>query len=147
MTEDTIMKISRIILAAACAATMFSCSKENLSDTQKVHLTFSVTSEPSALKAALNANAVEFRAGDKIGVWDGTGMNCFETAAGGAHASFSGTAASAATYILISPYNDNYSVNGSVVTFSIPEIQVATPGSADPKALVSMAKVTGTSGG
>ena len=73
MTEDTIMKISRIILAAACAATMFSCSKENLSDTQKVHLTFSVTSEPSALKAALNANAVEFRAGDKIGVWDGTG--------------------------------------------------------------------------
>ena len=146
MTEDTIMKISRIILAAACAATMFSCSKENLSDTQKVHLTFSVTSEPSALKAALNANAVEFRAGDKIGVWDGTGMNCFETAAGGAHASFSGTAASAATYILISPYNDNYSVNGSVVTFSIPEIQVATPGSADPKALVSMAKVTGTSG-
>ena len=146
MTEDTIMKISRIILAAACAATMFSCSKENLLETQKVHLTFSVTSEPSALKAALNANAVEFRAGDKIGVWDGTGMNCFETTAGGAHASFSGTAASAATYILISPYNDNYTVNGSVVTFSIPEIQVATPGSVDPNALVSMAKVNGTSG-
>lgn len=135
------MKKSRIIIAAAFAATMFSCTKETIVETPKVSLTFNVTNESSATKAALNANAVEFQAGDKIGVWDGAGMNIFETTAGGANASFSGDAASAATYILVSPYNENYSVNGSVVTYSIPDIQVATPGSADPNALVSMAKV------
>ncbi len=140
------MKISRIIVAAAFAATMFSCTKENLLETQKVHLTFNVANEPSASKAVLNGSAVEFQASDRIGVWDGTSMNCFETTAGGAHASFSGTAASAATYILVSPFSANCSVNGSVVTYSIPDIQVATPGSADPAALVSMAKVSGTSG-
>ena len=146
MKEDTIMKFSRIILAAAFAATLFSCTKEEIIETKKVNLTFNVTNEASASKAVLNANAVEFQAGDKIGVWDGTSMNCFETTAGGAQATFSGTAASAATYILVSPYSENYSVTGSVVTYSIPEIQVATPGSADPNALVSMAKVTDPSG-
>ena len=146
------MKLSRIIFAAAFAATLFSCTKEIIIDeetileTPKVNLTFNVTNEPSASKAVLNNKAVEFQAGDKIGVWDGASMNCFETTAGGANASFSGTAASAASYILVSPFSDNYSVNGSVVTYSIPDIQVATPGSADPNALVSMAKVTDPSG-
>ena len=145
------MKNSRIILAVALTATMFSCMKENPLGPQKVNLTFNVANEPSASddpsasKAALDGNAVGFAAGDRIVVWDGSGMNCFTTVAGGASASFSGTAASAATYILISPYSENYSISGSVVTYSIPEIQVATPGSADPNALISMAKVTGTS--
>ena len=138
--------LRKSLFALACAATMFSCTKENNLEAPKVSLTFSVANEPSASKAVLNGSAVEFQAGDRIGVWDGTSMNCFKTVAGGAQASFSGTAASAATYILVSPYNTNHSVNGSVVTYSIPEIQVATPGSADPDALVSMAKVSGTSG-
>ncbi len=142
MKEDTIMKKSRIIIAAAFAATMFSCTKETIVETPKVSLTFNVTNESSASKATLNENAVLFQAGDQIGVWDGTSMNCFETEAGGANASFSGTAASATSYILVSPYNENYSVDGSVVTYSIPDIQVATPGSVDPNALVSMAKGT-----
>ena len=140
------MKFSRIVVAATFAAIMFSCTKETIVETPKVSLSFNVTNESSATKAALNANAVEFQAGDKIGVWDGADMNIFETTAGGANASFSGTAASAASYILVSPYNENYSVSGSVVTYSIPDIQVATLGSADPNALVSMAKVIGTSG-
>ena len=125
---------------------MLSCTEENFPETQKVRLTFQVTNEPSASKAVLNGNAVEFEAGDRIGVWDGTDMNCFETEAGGAVARFSGSAASADSYILVSPFKANCSVNGSVVTYSIPEIQVATPGSADPNALVSMAKVSGISG-
>ena len=145
LKEGTVMKMSRIIFAAAFAAILFSCAKETILETPKVSLTFSVANELSASKAVLNANAVEFQAGDQIGVWDGASMNCFETTAGGAHASFSGTAASAESYILVSPYNDNYSlVSASVVSFSIPETQVATPGSADPKALVSMAKVSGS---
>lgn len=140
------MKMSRITVAVACTALLFSCTKENLRETPKVNLTFDVVNELSASKAVLNDKAVEFAAGDQIGVWDGTSMNCFKTVAGGANASFSGTAADAASYILISPFSENYSVNGSVVTYSIPEIQVATPGSADPNALVSMAKVNGTTG-
>jgi len=140
------MKMSRITVAVACTALLFSCTKENLRETPKVNLTFDVVNELSASKAVLNDKAVEFAAGDKIGVWDGTRMNCFETVAGGANASFSGPAADAASYILISPFSANYSVNGSVVTYSIPDIQVATPGSVDPNALVSMAKVIGTTG-
>ena len=139
-------KLRNSLFALACAATLFSCTREEILEAPKVSLTFSVANEPSDSKAALNGNAVEFEAGDKIGVWDGSGMICFQTAAGGAHASFSGTAASVADYILVSPYNENYSVNGSVVTYSIPEVQVATPGSVDPDAFVSMAKVSGTSG-
>ncbi len=140
-------KLHKSLFALACAASMFSCMKEDMLETNhRGSLTFNVVNESSASKATLNENAVEFQAGDQIGVWDGTSMNCFETAAGGANASFSGTAASAASYILVSPYNENYSVNGSVVTYSIPDVQVATPGSADPNALVSMAKVIGTSG-
>ena len=134
------------LYALACAATIFSCTKEDILENPKVSLTFSVANEVSASKAVLNANAVEFAAGDKIGVWDGSSMNCFETVSGGAQASFSGTAADADAYILVSPFSANYSVNGSVVTYSIPDIQVATPGSADPNALVSMAKVIGTTG-
>ncbi len=138
-------KLHKSLFALACAASMFSCMKEDMLETNhRVSLTFNVANESSASKATLNENAVEFQAGDQIGVWDGTSMNCFETAAGGANASFSGTAASAASYILVSPYNENYSVNGSVVTYSIPDVQVATPGSADPNALVSMAKVIGS---
>ncbi len=125
---------------------MFSCVREDNLETPKVSLTFSVANELSASKAVLNGTAVEFEAGDKIGVWDGTSMNCFVTSAGGAHASFSGSAASADTYILVSPFSENYSVNGSIVTYSIPDVQVATPGSVDPDALVSIAKVSGTSG-
>ncbi len=135
------------VLALTCAATVFSCMKEDMLETNpKVSLTFSVTNELSDSKASLNGNAVEFLPGDRIGVWDGTSMNCFETSAGGAKASFSGTAASAAFYVLVSPFSDNITVKGSVVTYSIPEIQVATPGSADPNALVSATKVVGTSG-
>ena len=139
-------KLHRSFFALACAATLFSCTKDDILETPKVSLTFSVANELSASKAVLNGNAVEFEAGDRIGVWDGTSMNRFETAAGGAHASFSGSAASADAYILVSPFNANCSVNGSVVTYSIPEVQVATPGSVDPDALVSMAKISGTSG-
>ena len=140
-------KLRKCLFALACTLSMFSCIKEDMLETStRISLAFNVTNEASASKVALNANAVEFRAGDKIGVWDGTSMNCFETVSGGAHASFSGTAAEAATYILVSPYSENYNVNGSVVTYSIPEIQVATPDSVDPNALVSMAKVIGTSG-
>ena len=128
-------KLRKSLFALACAATIFSCTKEDILETPKVSLTFSVANEASASKAVLNANAVEFAAGDKIGVWDGSSMNCFETVSGGAQASFSGTAADADTYILVSPFSANYSVNGSVVTYSIPDIQVATPGSVNPAPL------------
>ena len=98
-------KLRNSLFALACVATLLSCTREEILETPKVSLTFSVANELSASKAVLNGNAVEFEPGDKIGVWDGTGMNSFETSAGGAHASFSGTAASAESYILISPFS------------------------------------------
>ena len=48
---------------------MFSCTKENNLETLRAGLTFNVANELSASKAVLNGNAVEFQAGDKIGVW------------------------------------------------------------------------------
>ena len=136
------MKSTKLILAALCAVAVFSCAKENVNVVEKYPLTFSVTNELSGAesKAYFESNDVKFKADDRISVFDGSSNNCFTTTEGGATASFSGEAAEAATYVFVSPYNENHSVSGSVVTFEIPDVQTATPGGVDPKALISAGK-------
>ena len=48
------MKTAKILVAAACAATLFSCTKENLPETSRVNLTFNVANELSASKRVTN---------------------------------------------------------------------------------------------
>ena len=135
-----------IFAIAAVAALMVSCAKEN-NPVQKGKLTFSVTKEAIGTKAELSGTSVVFAAGDKISVLDGTTNNQFTTTAGGATASFSGTAASVESYVILSPYDENATRVSSTsmrVRITIPSVQVATPGGVDPKALISAGIDTGT---
>lgn len=145
------MKLNKIIIAGLCLAAMASCQKENAVSDNVKNFSFTVVSElpqGDGSKAAIVNNKPVFQAGDEITVWDGTTNNKFTTAEGGSSATFNGTAADgAAAYTVISPYQENLEINGSVITYEIPSVQVATKGSCDPKALFSAGKVTKLDGG
>lgn len=132
------MKTTKFAIACLCFAAMVSCQKENMVQTAG-RLSFKVTTEVpgSESKAALSGTSVVFNAGDAISVFDGVSNNKFTTADGGATALFSGSAAEAERYVLVSPYNESVTVKGSVITYEIPDVQTATPDGVDPKALIS----------
>lgn len=138
-----IMKKIAIILIAA-AATLVSCQKEVVYDGEMTKISFTVKREAptSDSKAVLSGTSVVFEDNDNLSVFDGTYTNyLFETTKGGDEAVFTGSAGSAASYLIASPYNDSYSqVSTSVLQYTIPDVQVATPGSADPNALICIGK-------
>ncbi len=140
--------MKKYLIAFACASlALVSCNKENLQDSSRIR-TFSLVREvPGAdTRAALDGNKVIFTAGDAVSVFDGTGNKKFTTTEGGATAAFTGEAADAAQYLVLSPYNENATLqSASVVRITIPEIQTATPGGVDPKALIS-AGIAGADG-
>lgn len=137
------MKKIAIILVAA-AATLVSCQKENVYNGEMTQLTFTVKREAptSDSKAVLSGTSVVFEDNDNLSVFSGDDTNyLFETTKGGDEAEFTGSAGSAASYLIASPYNDSYlQKSASVLQYTIPEVQVATPGSADPNALISIGK-------
>lgn len=138
-----IMKKLFIAIACLAAAATVSCKKEFNPDSVPAGnaLTLSVSREVpgAATKAALDGNNVVFQAGDAVGVMSGSENAEFTTATGGATASFSGTASDdAEQYVVLSPYDENATLqSASVVRITIPEVQTATPGGVDPKALIS----------
>lgn len=141
------MKKYFIALAGLAAAAMVSCTKEVATVETAGNLSFSASLEipGEGVKAALSGTDVSFAAGDAVSVFDGTSNNKFTTEAGGATANFSGTAADAAQYLVLSPYSEDATLtSASVVRITIPEVQTATPGGVDPKALVSAGIYTGS---
>lgn len=148
------MKTNRILFVIAGAVALFSCSKEKmLQDSGNSQFTFGATTEDivsdGASKAELGSDglSVVFKAGESVSVFDGASNNRFFTADGGAHAQFSGSAATADSYLIVSPYSkDNKMQSASVAQFVIPDVQVATPGSADPNALFTVGKALGRLG-
>ena len=137
-----IMKKIAIILVAA-AATLVSCQKENVYNGEMTQLTFTVKREAptSDSKAVLSGTSVVFEDNDNLSVIADYTNYLFETTKGGDEAEFTGSAPSAASYLIASPYNDSYTqLSASVLQYTIPDVQVATPGSADPNALISIGK-------
>lgn len=136
--------MKKIAFAIAALAAVVSCQKaETVYTGETVQLSFRVSREATAndTKAALSGTSVVFEDNDKLSVFDGTSNNIFQTTNGGDEALFTGSAADAASYLVVSPYNENYvQQSASVLRFSIPEYQTATPGSADPNALISIGK-------
>ena len=127
------------ILCFAALAALVSCRKEANLGEETVQLTFTVTREaPGAdTRAALSGSDVVFEAGDQLSVFDGVGNNLFQTVSGGNEASFTGTAATAEQYLVVSPYGETMTqVSPSVVQYTIPEVQTAVPDGVDPKALI-----------
>lgn len=148
------MKTNRILLTIAGALALFSCSKEKLpQENSKTQFTFGVTTEEietsgeSKSELGPDGLSVVFKARESVSVFDGASNNKFTTADGGAHALFNGSAATAASYLVVSPYSEKNSMqSASVAQYVIPDVQVATPGSADPRALVTIGKVVGNLG-
>ena len=142
-----IMKKYFIILAGLAAAAMVSCTKEFNPESVSTGktLTFSVSREVpgGATKAALDGTSIVFQAEDAISVLSGTENAKFTTTGSGTTASFSGTASEADQYLVLSPYDADATLqSSSVVTITIPEVQTATPGGVDPKALISAGMAT-----
>lgn len=124
------------ILFAACAKEMSYVPKLS---TKTVLVNGETTGEP-AVRAVLNGDRnVVFSADDAISVFDGTANRKFTTTAGGATAAFSGEAADAATYYLLSPYQADASLSDGKITATIPAVQTAVKNGVDPAALVAVA--------
>ncbi len=134
------MKMKKIAIVIAALAAVVSCQKaETVYTGETVQLSFRVSREAQAsnTKAVLSGTSVVFEDDDKLSVFDGTSNNLFQTTKGGDEALFTGTAADVAAYLVVSPYNDSYvQMSASVLKYTIPEVQTATPGGVDPNALI-----------
>ena len=133
--------MKKYLFAFVCAGmALVACNKEIQQDSSRTR-TFTITREAPGSddsKAALDGNNVVFSADDAISVFDGTSNNKFTTTGSGATVTFSGEAADVDRYLILSPYNENATLqSASVVNITIPDVQVATPGGVDPKALIS----------
>jgi len=142
------MKTRYAFVAGVLAAALVSCEKQQDAPLQQ-KMTFCVTAEqtldPSAVKAALDADRkVTFAVGEKISVFDGVANNPFEATTAGTSVNFTGSAASAATYNILSPYDAEATIAGNVITATVPKVQTAVLNGADPKALVAVARTTDT---
>ena len=143
------MKTRYILGIATLVAVMVSCEKEQRTTPLLQPMTFRVNAEqsvdPSASKAALDENRnVTFSAGERISVFDGVANNPFTADASGRAVDFSGSAASAEVYNILSPYDDNATISGNVITATVPKVQTAVLGGADPRALLAVARTSST---
>lgn len=140
------MKKRYAIVLGAVLAAVFSCAKEQGTDVVKQKMTFRVNTEETvdaSVKAALDGSLnVTFAAGDKISVFDGTSNNAFEAASSGSAVEFTGSAAAAEVYNVLSPYDADATISGNVITATVPKVQTAVLNGVDPKALVAVARTT-----
>lgn len=145
------------ILALGLASfAILSCNKELAPDTDpidggetvKVPMTFTAATEDS--KANISGSSFLWNDGDAIAVFDGTSKNQFNIAPGSEGkktASFSGTAAEAANYFAVAPYEvvNNYKPAESWIGVKIPGTQTVQLGrNVASGALVSTAQDSGT---
>ena len=98
----------------------------------------------SATKASLMDDlSVEWDADDAISVFSNrTNYQIAAVSADGATAEFSGEVAEAETYLALYPYNADASSSGDNIIAMLPEVQVLTAGSADPDAMLAVARTS-----
>ena len=157
LNQITAMKKYFSILALGLASfAILSCNKELAPDTDpidggetvKVPMTFTAATEDS--KANISGSSFLWNDGDAIAVFDGTSQNQFDIAPGSEGkktASFSGTAAEAANYSAVAPYEvvNNYKPAESWIGVKIPGTQTVQLGrNVASGALVSTADDSGT---
>lgn len=142
-------KLSIVILTTVASLCLFSCSKENNGPALS-KISFRVTAEnpvdPYQTSASLNEadGSVSFTTGEQISVFDGVGNQPFQAASSGTTVTFDGSAASAATYNILSPYQAEATISGNVITATVPKVQTAVLGGVDPAALISVGRTTDT---
>lgn len=154
--------MKKISLIFCLAALIVSCEKENapagmdsnnqnpevVDNGNKVPMVFSAVIEET--KSNISGSNVLWENTDKIAIFDGTSLNQFSASSvtgGGLNAEFSGSAASAATYYAVAPYEKagNLNTENSRISVTISANQTVTYGHCiDPKALLSTAEAENT---
>lgn len=151
------MKTIKLFVMTTAAIAAVSCAKEISPDVntevqnsvELCQMTFSASSENES-KAILNNRNIEWTSGDAISIFDGSGNRQFTTTDEGATATFEGLAAVTDAYYALYPYQAEAeffatgTVHGETMenyfSVTIPTEQVATAGSFDPMAFLSIAK-------
>ena len=144
-----------IFMAVAGMLALSSCSNDdNDQTTQNAPRQMTFTAgfgDGATTRASLSGYSVTFDAPDYISIFSANNSNVqFTTTAGGASATFSGTAtAGDPTYYAVYPYKDSYTFSAGVVSgVVIPHNQTAAASSVcgwDPNAAIAYATTTGSS--
>ena len=141
-----IMKRTVIAFVVAAAA-LVSCQKETVEpQVPLTTMTITVTSEQTKAElvdGAVGGKDVRFQAGDALSVFANQTNYRFETSEGGTSALFTGAAPVIEDYYYVaSPYKNTHYIDASNnMHVAIPEVQIATLGGVDPKALISAARL------
>lgn len=145
-----------IFMAVAGMLALSSCSNDDRDELNVQNapqqMTFTAGyNDGAATRATLSGKSVTFDAGDQISILSENNANVtFTTSAGGATASFTGTATTGdAKYYAIYPYTSGLTLSGDVISgIVIPYDQDAAATSAcgwNPSAAIAYATTTGTS--
>ena len=148
-----------IFMAVAGMLALSSCSNDD-NDIQDVQnaprpMTFTAGySDGATTRATLSGKSVSFNGGDKISILSAKNTNTqFTTSAGGASATFSGTATDDSKFYAVYPYAAGLTLSGDVITgIVIPTSQWNSGWNGDsdfsgwdPKAPIAYATTTGSS--
>ena len=140
-------------MAVAGMLALSSCSNDDndVQNTQNAPQQMTFTAgfgDGATTRASLSGYSVTFDANDNISIFSANNSNVqFTTTAGGASATFSGTAtAGDPTYYAVYPYNNSYTFSAGVVSgVEIPTSQFGAAGGGwQPDAPIAYATTTGT---
>ena len=148
-----------ILMAVAGMLALSSCSNgddEPVAQDAPRQMTFTAGyNDGASTRATLSGKAVSFDAGDKISILSANNTTAqeFTTSAGGAPATFRGTAVNDEKFYAVYPYTDGLTLSGDVITgVVIPSDQwnalwadYDETSSWDPKAPIAYATTTGSS--
>ena len=146
-----------IFMAVASMLALSSCSNDDnepIAQNAPRQMTFTAGfGDGAQTRTSLSGKSVSFVAGDAISIFSANNSNKeFTTTAGGASATFNGTAtAGDPTYYAVYPYKDSYTFESSTGVVSgvvIPNDQSAAASNAsgwDPNAVIAYATTTGSS--
>ena len=136
-----------IMIAAAVAATVLSCTKETNAPSRKHYNTVLNAEQDLVTRTELasDGKTVNWLSGDKISVFDVNGSNCkFDLiSSDGASASFGGNtegASEGGVFYALYPYNASAAVAGAVISSTLPAGQKLKGGSFADGANIAVAK-------
>ena len=142
-----------IFMAVAGMLALSSCSNDDndVQNTQNAPRQMTFTAgfgDGATTRATLSDNSVSFDAGDRISILSANNNNKeFTTTAGGASATFTGTATDDSEFYAVYPFTDGLTLSGTTISgVIIPTNQTITSTRDwDPSAPIAYATTTGTS--
>lgn len=141
------MKKLTFILAAATALVLASCEKkeqyapEAAAETVVLNATLET---PGTRTVLVDGTKVEWVAGDKISVFDGTDNVSAEASAGGATAQFAPALSTSGPWYAMYPFNAAATIDAGVISTVIPVAQTAVAGTFAPETNIAVALSSGS---